>query len=81
MPTYVVQVETGLSEEKFAEARSALEKQGGTINDEQTAWKREGKTPGFEVSFPDDSVKTLESIPYFFSAEEAGGDYKTQKTQ
>ncbi|KAK4196821.1 putative peptidase [Triangularia verruculosa] len=55
MPSYIVTCNDDATDEQVAAAKQQAIDQGGKIGHEYTLIK------GFSVSFPDDSVQTLES--------------------
>ncbi|KAI1265789.1 hypothetical protein F5Y18DRAFT_47170 [Xylariaceae sp. FL1019] len=71
MPTYIVTCKDGASDDQVAAAKKHAQDQGGKITHEYSL------TKGFAVSFPSDSVSTLESHEHV-KAVEQDQEMKTQ---
>ncbi|KAH6635593.1 hypothetical protein B0J18DRAFT_419212 [Chaetomium sp. MPI-SDFR-AT-0129] len=71
MPSYIVTCKENASPEEVAEAKKHAQDQGGQIGHEYSLIK------GFQVTFPDDAIQTLESHEHV-KAVELDGVVKTQ---
>ncbi|KAL5594372.1 hypothetical protein BROUX41_001307 [Berkeleyomyces rouxiae] len=71
MPSYMVTLKKGSTDEEVTAAKELAQKQGGEITDEFTLIK------GFAVSYPEGTVQTLENHPTVQSFE-PNGTVKTQ---
>ncbi|KAK0742190.1 hypothetical protein B0T21DRAFT_360791 [Apiosordaria backusii] len=64
MPSYIVTCKDHATEEEIAAAKQEAKDQGGTIGHEYTLIK------GFQVTFPEGTVQTLEHHEHISSVEE-----------
>lgn len=71
MPSYIVTCKDGASPEDVEDAKNKAREQGGTIGHEYSLIK------GFQVTFPDDVVNTLDQDENV-KAVEADGEVSTQ---